>query len=360
MKKTTIIFSVLLVALVYIKLSAEEADKEISGLSTATEIKLPEINVNDDFSGNIFFEFTKDFTEDDSSRTSSGSGKRKTFKIRKANVSYSPAFSDIFSARITAVIDEKKEESFLINEAYLQSLINFSFIGIKTKAGLIDTPNNTIIDEMSDYRWISDNYLLMADELINGFVIDHESDYGISMSLQVTKYFAITGAYTNGEGYTNNNEEYYDGKAVYGLMSITPIPHLYLNGYYRKEDVYVDEDTWYRGAGIAWSNDTLKAGLNYFYLSVKPGSEATQYTVYDCWVNINMQKIIGYPVLIAGRYASGNNKDEYYKAYIFEFGLGYQFIKNIKIMAYNKLRMLKNEESPSNYDQLLLKMSLSF
>jgi len=66
------------------------------------------------------------------------------------------------------------------------------------------------------------------------------------------------------------------------------------------------------GGGIAWTDQSIKAGFNYFYLTQKAAGEKTELDgdqILDFWANVNLKAFVGMPVAIYTGYSWLMDKD---------------------------------------------------
>ena len=248
-----------------------------------------------------------------------------------------------------------------IKYAYLQAAPDLGFGRLTVQFGMIGTPIIGLVDKQSDYRWLNQNYIDAAKYLLYkqssasdatpGQSIDNSADLGLSASLSVANMVTFTAAITNGEGYKNTVETD-DGKAMYAMLTLTPISGLFVSGFYMNRttndaeagDNYVN----YYGGNVIYVFQGIRAGVSYLMGKVSTmaatATEATvaEYTLLDAFVMANLNSLTGVPVLVAGRYAMGTT--EHAEGYttnglksdvvIWAVGAGYQFNSNVRMMAY--------------------------
>ncbi len=109
-------------------------------------------------------------------------------------------------------------------------------------------------------------------------------------------------------------------------------------------DVDDDEVTYY-GGGVAWSDSSFKVGANYFIGTREVDSSTPKnekdYTILDIWALVNLNEMIGTPVLLYGRYAVGTTETdaeaagdvEKIDSNTYYAGIGYQFNKSVQALV---------------------------
>ncbi|MBP7582575.1 MAG: hypothetical protein KBA61_00990 [Spirochaetes bacterium] len=293
-----------------------------------------------------------------------------TFRIQRVYLDFRKKIDDVWSARATLDVGndngatDTRYQAY-IKYAYLQGAFNLGFGTLTAQFGMIGTPVIGLIDSQSDYRWLNQNYIDAAKALLYrqsnatgatpGQSIDSSADLGLSLSLKVASMVTITGAITNGEGYKTGDELAAgdDGKAMYGMLTVTPISGLFLSGFYMNRvtddaeagDNYVN----YYGANAIYVFQGIRVGVSYVMAKVStfavgdPEAEVAEYTLIDAFIMANLKGFTGMPILLAGRYAMGST--EYAEGYgasngftsdvtIWAVGVGYQFNDNVRVMAY--------------------------
>jgi hypothetical protein len=185
---------------------------------------------------------------------------------------------------------------------------------------------------------------------------------GVSAALNVAKMVTVSAAITHGEGYKKTKEDPTstssdDGKAFYGMVTVTPIEGLSVAGYVRNQ-VLRDHDenadgnfSRYYGATIIYNFQGIRVGASYVMGTISTnsttaGSDPTvaEYTLLDVFIMANLNSLTGMPILVAGRYAMGTTTyDEGYgagvdgaeaQATLWAIGVGYQVNNNVRFMAY--------------------------
>lgn len=322
-------------------------------------------------SGRMYLEWYKTLQN----QNDSGENKN-TFNLTRAYLDFRKKIDATWSTRVTldigndnaeAVSKEDSRYTAYIKFAYLQAQQDFGFGILTAQFGMIGTPVIGLIDDASDYRWLNQNYIDAAKMLLFkqsgvaggiGQSIDHSADMGLSVSLNVAKMVTVTGAVTNGEGYKKTAElKYYDdGKAFYGMITVTPIEGLSLAGFYRQQvtrdqgENADDNFTRNYGAVAIYNFQGIRVGASFTMASIStngttPGTDAlvAEYRIIDAFLMANLNSLTGMPILVAGRYAMGST--EYAEGYgtndgvkadvtIWAFGIGYQFNNSVRMMAY--------------------------
>lgn len=322
-------------------------------------------------SGRMYLEWYKTLQN----QTDSGENKN-TFNIKRVYLDFRKKIDAVWSIRATLDVGNENKEAVSINDSRYTAYIKFAVLqaqqdlgfGILTaQFGMIGTPVIGLIDEASDYRWLNQNYLDAAKMLLLkqsgvtggiGQSIDFSADMGLSVSLNVAKMVTVTGAVTNGEGYKRTDELQFhdDGKAFYGMITVTPIEGLSLAGFYRNQITRDNgenaDDNFIRnyGAVAAYNFQGIRVGASFTLATVStngttPGVDArvAEYRIIDAFLMANLNSLTGMPILVAGRYAMGST--EYADGYgandgvkadvtIWAFGVGYQFNNFVRMMAY--------------------------
>ncbi|MDY6935399.1 MAG: hypothetical protein SVZ03_14385 [Spirochaetota bacterium] len=342
---------------------------------------------NIDLSGKIYFNWHTAYTQD--------AYNQNTFEIQRLYLTWKEKFNDIFSAKVTTdisktekncdvvldfdddgiidhTISDNRTQKYELNVkyAYLQTeLKHVENIHDKLKAnvtiGMIATPIIGFIDKQSDARWIHKNSIDDSKKIVGSNVfhgnIDHSADLGLSVQFEAMKKVTLIGAITNGEGYKDVDEGDDNNKAYYGRLTITPITHLYLSGFYKREgtDAGRPEDFYrgFYGGCVSWMDDIIKAGILYIIpfvyedgsvMEYDDGDKAEMY-IMDIWLNINVKSIIDTPLFLYGRYTLGEDKgiDES-RVYYWGTGIGYEFNRHVRFIAYYDSKKEESEDDPEN------------
>lgn len=299
-----------------------------------------------------------------------------TFNITRVYLDFRKKIDATWSVRTTldvgndnaeAVSDKDSRYTAYLKFAYLQAQQDLGFGILTAQFGMVGTPVIGLIDDTSDYRWLNQNYLDAAKMLLFkqsgvtggiGQSLDSSADMGLSVSLNVAKMVTVTGAVTNGEGYKKTDELKWhdDGKALYGMLTVTPIEGLSLAGFYRNQvtrdqgENADDNYSRYYGAFAAYNFQGIRVGVSYLLATVSSNGTTAgtdplvaKYTLLDAFLMANLNALTGMPILVAGRYAMGST--EYSDGYgandgvsadvtIWAFGVGYQFNNSVRVMAY--------------------------
>lgn len=366
--KTGLIFSLLTLGSIYAQTSeAPFTEQNKSETNTPKPIEL---------SAKIFANWHSILTES----TDSESGqKNNTFQLERIYVTIQKQFDDVFSAKIMldagnepiveegsydktagTIVDGKQTSKYrvFIKNAYVEAKKSFGDITLNASFGLIGTPVIGYCDKQSDQRWIQKNFIDDSKNILpDGSSIDSSADMGASLAIGYNKILELTFAITNGEGFKKTNEEVYTdddnskntayGKAYYGLASLKPLEQLTLAGFYRYEGTSINErdnHKGYYGAGFSWKDNLFKAGVNYVLPFQKiDGEDAVvsgttdkkEISLAEAWLNITPEKLIGIPVYAMARYAYAEEASiDKSKITYMGAGLGYQFHKNFRIIAW--------------------------
>ncbi len=317
-----------------------------------------------DISGEVFFNWHSVMT--DSTDTESG-GKMNTFELERMYLNWKKKFDDTFSARATLdigneTIEENGKETskyrVYAKYGYLQAAKKgIGPVDLTMKFGLIDTPILGYVDKLGDQRWVQKNLIDESKYLLpDGSSLDNSADLGASLGIGFMKSELVL-ALTNGEGYKNTNESLFSdssnstknsayGKAFYTRLTIVPIDSLYISGYFRQEGTssnQSDNKKGFYGAGIAWKDDLVKAGLNYIMpFQTIDGEKAAwgngdekKMTLAELWVTFTPEKLIGMPILASLRYGYGEDADQSdSKTGFIGVGVGYEFADYFRAMAW--------------------------
>lgn len=324
-----------------------------------------------DVSGVLYLQWADELKNNESA---ANPHKSNSFSLQRAYLNFNKKIDDVWSARVTTDVenyqdtDKKTRYKLYVKYAYGQAKRDFGPVAGTIQFGMIPTPVIGLIDKISDARWIYQNYIDKAKDLI-GKDIDYSADMGVSLQLDIMKMVTVTGMYANGYGYkttsTENRENIPDsakginddGKSMYGMITVTPIEGLYISGFYRNQDTNNDiskNSITYYGAGAAYAVDFIKAGVNYSLprINTNDGLGVTtekKYSLLDSWVNVSLAKLPGgvipVPLIVYARYATGRDMDDSNsRTTIYGLGLGYEVNKNARFMAYYDSRKVKGNK----------------
>ncbi len=299
-----------------------------------------------------------------------------TFTVKRVYLDFNRKLDAIWSVRATVDVDNDNVSASdtryvaYMKYAYLQALMNLGFGTLRTQFGLVGTPVIDLIDSQSDYRWLNQNYIDAAKVVLHkqssaagaiGQSIDNSADMGVNAALNVAKMVTVSAAITHGEGYKKTKEDPAstssdDGKAFYGMVTVTPIEGLSIAGYVRNQvlrdngENSDDNFSQYYGGTIIYNFQGIRVGASYVMgtistngVTVGEDPEVAEYTLLDVFLMANLNSLTGVPVLIAGRYAMGTTTyDEGYgasdgfeaQATLWAIGIGYQVNSNVRFMAY--------------------------
>ena len=292
-------------------------------------------------SGKAYFQYTHEL-DDNSDGDRDGK-----FTLDRVYVTWKKSIGEKLAARVTVDASDKtdageKYGEFYVKYAYFQ--YKDEFVGIKSKAqvGLIGTPILGLTDKLGGMRWITKNAL-------DNKSIEASADLGASLALDFMGFATLTAAVLNGDGYKQITQNIDNGVAVDGLLSITPMKGLYINGFARYHDNQEsDYSESYFGGGAAWKGKVLKVGGNFTYVNDTQSTSKlgdSKGMIIDAWVNSNLDGLIGLPILAMTRVVylkpdTGNDTIE------FGIGSGYKFNKNLQSLVW--FDMDKEDGSDTN------------
>lgn len=317
---------------------------------------VPEKKETSSFSGVIFMEYMQDLADDHAG----------VFAVNRVYLDWKRGFGDIFSVRVTTdalferqggsssgTIDNNGYE-LLIKYAYLQAAPEIDPVKFTIQAGVIPTPAIALMNSLSGLRWIGNTYLGNSKVILQNKTIDSSADLGVTVSAEVMKIVTISGAVVKGEGYKKvQAENMVYGPSYYGLVSVNPLEHVYINGFYRYNETSTTTMMYY-GGGLAWKDSIIKTGLNFVGVSYSNGTDTSGYFI-EAWLNINFDSLIGMPVLGIGKAGYGNYEDA--KQGIFGFGPGWQFNKYVQTVLYYELTY---DDSAAEDHNLYVKVEAKF
>lgn len=334
------------------------------------------------------------------------------FTLNRAYIMVGKEFTDVFSARLVTDVNSagnssSNQQYIYIKHAFIQMRIGKdSPVTWTTRLGAYDTPISGILYSVSDTRWIYNNYIEKAGDVLNGVTIDHSADIGLFSELNLFKIVSLSAAYCNGEGFTARLTETNQDKSkrLYGMLSLTPIKQLYISGFYKTDFsllstaptpvpsgfnaattttyLYNDQSTLsYWGAMIAWSDKTFKIGASYavpyrstiayyLYNGAQVGIYGLRSRMYgrilDTWAQINLAELTGLGFILYGRYALGIEDQRTRtsanwdrptidtRTRIWAVGAGYQLNRYVRILGMYELIDTKGDTrsvvSPSGPD----------
>ena len=369
----------------------ESADKvAVADDKNASSRKKDEKKYDIKLSGTLYSEWFYEVTN----ANSAGATKANQFRITRAYITLDKQFNDIFSAKIqsdflegyndlklknsTPAAQTKADEvdktttkysyNGILKNAYVQAKYGIDPVDMTLQVGLIGTPILSMIDKQSGYRWIVSNYIDGAKNILGNktwgakndvSLNDNSADLGASLSIQVMKMITMTYAVTNGEGYksvieqVSNNNSNYRGKAQYGVITLSPVKFVYLNGFVRHEyeekastaDKTIDKQCLYGGGGAGVDMMGVKLGGYYaygfheYYANGNSGVKDSRARVLDTYLNTDLKELAGFPILVYGRFAwgkdnAGDKSTKRKDTYLWAAGLGYEFNHYIKAGVY--------------------------
>jgi len=293
-----------------------------------------------------------------------------TMRLQRAYLNFAKKIDDVWSMKVTldgvgvttkeAVYEEeddgdgtlepgevgvsnstKANNVMFIKNAYVQMKQNFDPITLTVQYGVVGTPIIGQGDGMSGARWIYNTYLDKSGDLLGDTIDVSSADLGLKADISIMKMVTLTGMYANGSNYKFTEDQQVTDKAYWGVLSITPIKELAINGYYHTRDVAPgsqDNTVTYYGGGIGWSDKSFKVGGNFILGERDAATTANKkdYMLYEIFANINLADVAGVPVLVYGKYAAGESEadnDAKVEGTQIWAGLGYQFNKSVQIMA---------------------------
>jgi hypothetical protein len=351
-----------------------------SGYGVSQEAASPSQDPGVSVSGKIFFQWRHTLQNLDSGLYEEQENV-STFELTRAYIVLGYKIDDIWSVKVIldAGNDGEADDTdtryrVFIKNAYGQAAFGLLGTRVTFRFGVIPIPLLSLMYQVSDNRWLQSNYIDNAKALIyrttgsaadidQKLSLDYTADIGASLGINFRDVISVTGTATNGNGFkkTKETESDADGEddanAYSGLLTITPVPYLYLAGFYRfqgTQDQTYGKDNYitYYGGMIAVTTAPVKIGVSYILGEYSYKKEAAlpddsallhKYSILDAFVNINLLQWTGIPVLIAGSLGWGVTEfDSGFGIYdgfeaevlIWNAGLGYQFNKKVRMMAY--------------------------
>ncbi|MBN2161168.1 MAG: hypothetical protein JW807_17405 [Spirochaetes bacterium] len=307
------------------------------------------------------------------------------FRINRAYLDLKYRISDIFSARVTTDVDAHVTPAadsnaafhIYLKYAFLEAKKDFGPVWISAAGGMIETPTIGLIDKISDYRWISQNYLDQSKNII-GQSLDSSADLGAKASIGIMKMLTLTAAFTNGGGYKKDEANSY--KAISYLAAVNPIKEIYLLGFGRNEITAKYDWTGKKakkehyGYGIAYVSDVIRVGFNHIFPYVTTVGAASDFDsslvlnadgdkfyayppvkrghmLLDAYLNFNLGAILqNAPLLITGRFVYGlqrgthqkmptdNEFGKERKSLLYAAGIGWKFNSNVRILVGGEIQ----------------------
>ena len=249
-----------------------------------------------------------------------------TMRLQRAYLNFAKKIDDMWSVKVTldgvgiavkettvdddggnddGIIDEdevststKANNVMFIKNAYVQMKKDLDPITLTVQYGVVGTPIIGAGDGMSGARWIYNTYLDKSGDLLGDTIDVSSADLGLKADISLMKMVTLTGMYANGSNYKFTEDQQVTDKAYWGVLSITPIKELAINGYYHTRDVAPgseDNTVTYYGGGIGWSDKSFKVGGN-FILGERDAATAPNkkdYMLYEVFANINLADEIG-------------------------------------------------------------------
>ena len=314
-----------------------------------------------------------------------------TFRVNRVYLNFRKNISETVSMRVTTDVEGSDTTALNLYLKYAFVQYQESFFGFMTvnfQFGLIGTPIIGLMDDISDCRWIYQNLYDKSANLLRGFGADSSADFGLRLSLTFANMVTVTGGVVNGEGYKKATEtagSNFDGKAYFATLTVNPIASVYINGFFRYEEDAADNTAASSGIssevlygfGAAYKSKLITAGVHAFYLWNNDKSGAyrihTSYMLAEAYVMANLGEVIpSVPLLIHGRYGYGieygneiSNGSEDYTTQMLAFGLGWQFVDGLRVLAYYETYMYDRNtdvgyELPLDASNFMVKAEVKF
>ncbi len=332
-----------------------------------------------------------------------------SFRINRAYLDIRYKINDILAARLTTDVDGQVTPAadsnaafhIYLKYAYIEAKNDFGPVWLSATGGLLETPVLGTIDKISDYRWISQNYIDQSKNII-GQSLDNSADLGVKVSFGVKKYLTLTGSFTNGGGYKKDESNSY--KALTYIAQVNPIKNIHLLGFGRNEITDKYDYTGkkakreYYGYGIVYSTDLIKIGATHSFPYITTVGLASKfnsaykwngaelycypklrrgYMIIDAFLNFNLGALVPEaPLLVTGRFVYGLQRKTTQKAYtdteyhkervslLYALGIGWKFNQNVRILLGgelqryivkkpSELRYLETRSAGTNYYQAI-------
>ena len=337
-----------------------------------------------DVSGKLFLDYSYLMDKKEKiAPNKSETKKQDSFNLTRAYVTFDKKFDDAWSAKVTldagsldqtskgdnkikdstgtetknSVTTTTKSSSAFVKNAYGQYKTSLEPVELKVQAGLVGTPVIDLLDGVIGSRWIYQNYIDKSKD-VTGLSLDPSSaDTGIRAEVRLMKMVALTGMYSNGDGYKVNTsaDQAPTTKSTYATLNITPIDALNLFGYYHSHNTAETDKSKnvlnYYGGGLGWKDKSFKVGGSYTISSGKTNDVKEKSSVIELWGNANTEEFVGVPVLLIGRLAKGTYEldadagKQKNNGFAVWGGLGYQINKNVQIAAMYKSDVLVKKNS---------------
>lgn len=265
------------------------------------------------------------------------------FALSRVRLTVKKNLPGVFSFRVTLDalgLEDPEKEGYeaLVKYAYLQAAPKCGPVAIILQGGMIGTPTTSLVNSLTGIRWIGNTYIgvskkILADAAGAALSIDTTADLGISLKIKFADMVTLTGALTNGEGYKNvDTDNLYTGKAYYSTLIFNPLKNMYINGFFRYFQKDINIDLMYYGGGAAWKGPILCTGAHVIGVTYDTGLSRSGFLV-EGWINLNVNTIVGLPVLIIGRAGIAHGLDDTDNGQ-YGGGLGYKFNKNVQTAIY--------------------------
>ncbi|MCP4129820.1 MAG: hypothetical protein GY754_02270 [bacterium] len=284
-----------------------------------------------------------------------GNDMNNSFSMERMYLTYQRGIGGPVSIKITTDVARVKAETsdgatkvtgnsyeLYVKNAYFQIKEALGPITVSSQMGIIGTPNIGMVDKMMDLRWVYNNYTidksssLLKTATASGPTLDYSADLGLNLSVKVFDMVTVTADVTNGEGY-KNIEDTYDGKTLHGMVSVTPVKGLYINGYSKWGKTADNTYSYYLGGGAGYVTETISGGGNFIMPFLKSTGTTVKYQAIEAWVRLNFEAIIGLPFLLANRVAYGRHTDDDQIGALFVGGgAGYRVNKHFRALLYTE------------------------
>jgi hypothetical protein len=332
-------------------------------------------------SGRIYFQWYKTIENSDESESING------FELNRVYLTFDRALNSAFSVLVTldAGNDNGNDERYqnFVKFAYGQFAGDLGFARATLRTGLIPIAVSALLDGVGDYRWLANNTIDRAKDLLysnpagDGQTIDTTADLGVGLTLAMGSMLSLDFQVTNGDGFKKTDEsggpsDDDDGKAYLAMITFRPIQHFYAAAYARYQttlDNAYESDNYraYTGITLMYATLAIKSGVSFVAAraSSKDATAASDadprlcnYLLGDVFVNMNLMTVIGSPLLLAGRVAVGQTSfdcDTFVGAQdgdkalviIYAAGIGWQFNEYYRIMAYYEDRNSSSDDIPA-------------
>jgi hypothetical protein len=306
-----------------------------------------------DISGVLFLDYSY-LMESKEKVADTKTEKKHAFNLNRVYLTFNKKIDDMWSAKVTLDAGSVDGSNAFVKNAYVQMANNFGAADLKVQAGLVGTPIIGLIDGLNGSRWIYQNYIDKAEDIIGQGIDVSSADTGVKADLNIMKMVNVTGMYSNADGYkVKTQDQDNTTKSLYSVVNVTPFSALNIFGYYHWHDTagknsenYVS----YIGGGVAWSDKTIKFGAAYTIRSGKAADIKEESKIMEFWANVNLQEFTNMPVLLIGRYAMGTYEKKATtklenKGSAMWIGAGYQVNSNVQLALMYKANTLSKKSA---------------